>query len=98
MQSPTFNALYLKDLPELKAQAQTAGKDVNAVLNLLQPNQFAFASAAWFLSTQCTADVKAGLKGGAEKDWEKYITKCVGTSLDPGRKTIYDKAVKALGA
>ncbi|KAL2037692.1 hypothetical protein N7G274_009637 [Stereocaulon virgatum] len=53
MQGPKFNVEYAQSLPALKASLP-AGNDPAAVLALLVANiDYDFASAAWFLTTQC---------------------------------------------
>lgn len=79
------------------AQVQAAqGKGVDAVLALVNGDQWGFASAAWYLDTQCDASIKQGLSAGTEQGWETYLTSCVGTTATEDRTAIWRKAI-ALG-
>ncbi|KAG8995787.1 hypothetical protein FRB95_013388 [Tulasnella sp. JGI-2019a] len=106
MQSPTFNALYADSLVTAgrltSSDVQTAkAAGVGPVLDLLlkEGNEdLDFGSAAWFLSSQCSADVRSGLKSGSEAGWEAYLTECVGTTVTDDRKTGWTNAIAALGA
>jgi hypothetical protein len=78
--------------PVAVAQAETAGGNasLNAVLALANDNdEKSFGSAAWFLSTQCSADVRAGLVSETEDGWHDFLTACVGTELDTSRDTLW---------
>jgi len=57
-------------------------------------------AASWFYTTQCSDDIKAGLKTGQKGCWETFITDCVQTTLDAGensREAYWTRAAKALG-
>ena len=95
MQSPTYNKKYATSIPSLKDKSQcvTAGE----VLDLLLANkEYDFGSGAWFLTTQCSSDVRTALQKGDEQGWEGYITGCVGTEASQGRKVYWKRAVGAL--
>ena len=75
------------------AEAEAAGGDagLNAVLALVNSDdEKSFGSAAWFLSTQCTAEVRAGLAAGTVEGWHEFLTACVETTAAPERDTIWD--------
>jgi hypothetical protein len=98
MQMPNFNLLYAKSLfsADKVTSAQSSG-GVVGVLNILRPDEYAFGSAAWFIKTQCSADIQKGLQSGTQAGWEAYITDCVGTTPD-GRLAYWQKSIKALNA
>jgi hypothetical protein len=98
MQSPTYNALYAKSIPALSTELLPILSQPAAVLDLLLKNEENdFGSAAWFLTTQCTKDVRTALQSGSEQGWEQYISTCVGTTATGDRKAVWQRAVKALG-
>lgn len=96
MQSPAYNKKYATSIPSLKikvSQSANAGE----VLDLLLANkEYDFGSGAWFLTTQCSGDVRTALQKGDEQGWEGYITGCVGTEASQGRKAYWERAVGAL--
>lgn len=55
-----------------------------------------FGSGAWFLTTQCSEEVRAALADGSESGWRRYIADCVGTSVSEERKAYWERAVEAL--
>ncbi|KAL9009488.1 MAG: hypothetical protein Q9173_005488 [Seirophora scorigena] len=98
MQYPEFNLKYAQSIPELKDKLAAAGTDPKAVLALLTANgTYDFGSAAWFLKTQCSDTVRAGLKSGSLAGWQAYITECIQTTVTPDRQTGWEKAAKTLG-
>ena len=98
MQSPSYNKKYASSLPALADKLPAVSDDPAALLDLLRANEaFDFGSGAWFLTTQCSADVRAALQRGDQAGWERYITECVGTSVTDERKTYWERAVKVLG-
>jgi hypothetical protein len=96
MMSPTFVKEYAASIPAVSAQA-AALTDPAAILALVQPNQYSFAAAAWFLSTQCSAAVRAQLQTGTLAGWQGWITGCVQTTVTPARQDYWTRAVAALG-
>jgi hypothetical protein len=96
MQSGAFNLKYASAIPALQSQLATVGTaDLNAVRALVLPDQFSFASAAWFLTSQCSADVRAQLQTGSQAGWAQYVSSCVGTEPAP-RQAYWQAAVNAL--
>lgn len=98
MQSPAFNKKYAGTIPALSSKIAQAASDPAALLDLLRENEtYDFGSGAWFLTSQCSKDVRTALQGGSEEGWTQYISSCVGTSVTDERKQYWEKAVKALG-
>lgn len=97
MQSPAFNSKYASSLPSLADKLPSVSNSPADLLDLLRANEiFDFGSGAWFLTTQCSDDVRTALQKGDEAGWEKYIMGCVGTSVTDERKNYWERAVKAL--
>ncbi|CAI7618481.1 unnamed protein product [Penicillium manginii] len=98
MQSPAFNKKYASSIPALKDKIAAVSNSPTDLLDLLRDNEtYDFGSGAWFLTTQCSKDVRSALQDGSETGWEKYISSCVGTSVTDERKQYWERAVKALG-
>ncbi len=96
MQSAEYNRKYVQSVPMLRARLEVMGtSDIANVLKLVLADEFSFGSAAWFLQTQCSPEIREGLKKGNEEGWAKYIKECVGTEPEP-RKAYWQAAVKAL--
>lgn len=101
MQMPEFNLKYATYLATvckncgISSQEVDKAKatDVDAVLALVNTDQWSFGSAAWFLATQCDASVREGLKAGTQEGWEMYLTGCVGTGATEDRTAIWRKAM-----
>ncbi|KAI4177982.1 MAG: hypothetical protein LQ343_000066 [Gyalolechia ehrenbergii] len=97
MQSPQFNLKYAQSIPGLKDKLATAGSDPKAVLALLTANgEYDFGSGAWFLTTQCSDTVRAGLKSGSLVGWQAYITECIQTTATPERLAYWQRAANAM--
>ena len=93
MQSAAFNAKYATAL------GKNAAGDPQTVADQVEGDDDAsFGSAAWFLTTQCPFAIRQGMWGGSETGWESYLSSCVGTSVDGGRREYWQRAVKALGS
>ncbi|KAF2099592.1 hypothetical protein NA57DRAFT_75092 [Rhizodiscina lignyota] len=99
MQNPEFNQKYVADLEKsgkLKSSdVQAAGTDPNKILALVQPDEFSFASAAWFISTQCDAATRAGLQAGTQAGYTAYLTNCVQTTVTDDRISGWKAALQA---
>lgn len=70
--------------------AEAAGGDagLNAVLALVNSDdEKSFASAAWFLTSTCSAEVRAGLDAQTVEGWHVFLTTCVETTAAPERDT-----------
>lgn len=104
MQSPQYNLEYAKWLATVCTNCGITTQQVDAaqaqgpaaVLELVNGDEWGFGSAAWFFSTQCSADVKKGLAAGTESGWDAYLTTCIGTSVTEERTAVWRKAM-ALG-
>lgn len=98
MQSPSYNKKYASSLPALKSDLPKVSNSPAELLDLLRNNEtYDFGSGAWFLTTQCSKDVRAKLQSGSETGWQLYISDCVGTSLTEELRAYWERAVKALG-
>ncbi|KAJ5719628.1 hypothetical protein N7493_007206 [Penicillium malachiteum] len=98
MQSPDYNKKYASSIPALKDKLPPVENSPADLLDLLRDNEvYDFGSGAWFLTTQCSADIRTALKAGTESGWSNFITQCVGTDASSDRKSYWQKAVKALG-
>lgn len=98
MQSPTYNSKYASSLPGLKDKLASVSNSPADLLDLLRENEvYDFGSGAWFLTTQCTADVRSALQKGDQAGWQRYISDCVGTSVTDERRAYWERAVKELG-
>ena len=105
MQMPNYNLLYAKSIPALAtplAVITTATStdglsddQLNAIRALVLPDQYAWGSAAWFLTTQC-ASARPALQAGGQAGYEAYLS-CVGTSTTSDRLAKWTLANNALG-
>lgn len=98
MQSAAFNLLYAQSIPDLASYiAGVSGP--NGVRDLLTGSDlYDFGSGAWFLATQCSQAVRAGLQNQGLAGWKAYISNCVGTSPTEDRQAYWERANTALGA
>ncbi|KAJ6150118.1 hypothetical protein N7471_001317 [Penicillium samsonianum] len=98
MQSPSFNKKYASSLPELKDKLAGVSNSPADLLDLLRSDGATdFGSGAWFLTTQCSKEVRSALADGSETGWQRYISDCVGTSVTDERREYWERAVKAIG-
>ncbi|OQE19264.1 hypothetical protein PENFLA_c019G07325 [Penicillium flavigenum] len=98
MQSPAFNKKYASSLPELKDKLPSVSNSPEELLDLLRSDSATdFGSGAWFLTTQCSKDVRTALADGSETGWQRFISDCVGTSVTDERREYWERAVKAIG-
>lgn len=96
MQSGEYNLKYAQSIPILREPLATVGTtDLNMVRKLVLADEFSFASAAWYLVTQCSPEVRMQLQTGSQDGWAQYISQCVGTEPQP-RQAYWQAAVKAL--
>jgi hypothetical protein len=105
MQMSKYNYQYAKSIPALASQADAiapAGVDglsdesLNALLELVLPDKYSFASAAWFLTTQCSQTVQQDLRSGSNDSYTGYLA-CIGTEWTSERQAYWDKARLTLG-
>ncbi|KAI9831898.1 MAG: hypothetical protein M1819_004620 [Sarea resinae] len=107
MQMGTSNLLYARSIPALTLplDAITTSQDasalsddqLNAMRALVLPDTYAWASAAWFLTSQCGPSVRTQLQTGSVEGWEAYISECVGTTVTSDRQAYWTAACQALG-
>lgn len=101
MQSPAFNLKYaqwlaanMTDSGISMQQVQKAEQEGPVqVLALVNGGRWSFASAAWFLVTQCNEEISHGLAASTKEGWEAYLTECVGTTVTEDRTAIWKKAI-----
>lgn len=91
MQSQNYNEAY--------AASRGLGPFVMVenMMEALTTDEYAWASAAWFLETQCSSDIRNDLETRGRAGWEAYLTDCVGTTVDGGRVAYWQRACAALG-
>lgn len=104
MQMPNFNLMFAQSIDSVKSQVAQftttdglSADDLNHILSLVQPDEFNFASGAWFYSTQCDASVKSALQANADDGFQKYLTLCVGTTVTDDRLAYFSRAKQAFG-
>lgn len=105
MQSPGYNLQYATWLAStvtdsgITAETATAAEaeGAAAVLALVAGDLWSFASAAWFLKTQCAASIESGLAAQTEAGWEAYLSGCVGTDATDERTVIWRKTMELEG-
>lgn len=102
MQMYKFNLQYANWLAKNCKNCGISAEDVeaaekeskDAVLALVDSDQWGFSSAAWYLDTQCDASIKEGLAREDETGSEAYLTECVGTEVTERRTVIWKKAIE----
>lgn len=105
MQMGNYNLMYALSIPALASQlseittATSASgltdDQLNSVRALVLPDDYSWASAAWFLTTQC-ANTRAGLQAGGQAGYTAYLS-CIGTSATADRLAYWTRANTALG-
>lgn len=98
-----FNSsAVLATRPDLTSQSTAA--DVpndgqkNAIRATVLGDELSFASAAWFLRTQCGADIAQGLQAATAAGFNAYMgSGCVGAGQDPARLALYQATLTAMG-
>ncbi|MCJ1408869.1 hypothetical protein MMC19_002946 [Ptychographa xylographoides] len=109
MQSAQLNIIYASSIPNLASAVaaitsyapvnELSAVQLNEVRALLTSNDvYDFGSAAWFMTTQCSANVRSGLQTGTLAGWQAYIGECVGTTTTPARQAIWESAIQVLEA
>lgn len=106
MQMATYNLMYAQSIPQLAAPlaaitsaSSTAGLSddvLDAIRALVLPDEYAWASAAWFYTTQCDAAVRTALQAGGQAGYEAYLG-CVGTTASQDRLVYWYRANTAFG-
>jgi hypothetical protein len=105
MQMPSYNLMYAKSIPALAgplAAITTASStdglsddQLNAIRALVLPDEYSWASAAWFLTAQC-ASARPAIQAGGQAGFEAYMS-CVGTSASSDRLAYWTRANTAMG-
>jgi hypothetical protein len=94
MAMPSFIKLYATSVAGVDAVARTeatagdAGLD--AVLKLANwDDEKSFGSAVWFLSTQCSDEIRSGLTTRGIDGWHDFLVACVGTTVVAERDMVW---------
>lgn len=105
MQMAQYNLEYALSIPTLKSAAlaiapasTTTGlsdDQLNTIRALVLPDEYAWASAAWFLTTQC-ASARTQLQSGSDAGYAAYLA-CVGTTATADRTAYWTRAKSAFG-
>ncbi|OAL07468.1 hypothetical protein IQ06DRAFT_289190 [Phaeosphaeriaceae sp. SRC1lsM3a] len=101
MAMPPFVEKYATAIAgaEAVATAKAVGGDdgLKAVLALVNSNEEkAAGSAAWFLTSTCTPEVRKGLEAETIDGWHNFLTQCVETTAAPERDPSWTAAKQAL--
>jgi hypothetical protein len=91
MAMPPVIEMYATSVAGAAAVAQAKAKgdadgglaSILALVNSDDANSF--GAAAWFLTSQCSSAVRAGLDAETVDGWHAFLTECVDTTLDPAR-------------
>ncbi|KAK4939908.1 hypothetical protein LTR10_019867 [Elasticomyces elasticus] len=97
MMMPNYVLEYASSLPELSAQVAGANGDVSTVLALVQRDEYSFASAAWYYSTQCGEGVEQAVRQEGLTGWQAFVSECVVTTVNGEREAYWERACEALG-
>lgn len=103
MQMANYNLLYAQSIPELATKlsaittsSSTTGLSddkLNAIRALVLPDQYSWASGAWFLKTQC-ASIRPSLQTGSQAGFEAYMG-CLGVTADADRLAYWKRATSS---
>ena len=103
MQMAPYNLKYAKQIDAVKGKVANytstdslSDDELNAILALVTPDKYNFASGPWFLKTQCTQSVRDQLDANADSGFQAYM-QCVGTAVTSDRLAYFDRAKKAFG-
>lgn len=102
MQMAKYNLMYAKQIEGVKDKVKDvqsveglSDDELNAILDLVTPDEYNFASGAWFLVSQCE-EVRQLLRDEPDKGYEAYM-KCVGVEVDEDRLAYWNRAKEAFG-
>jgi len=106
MQMADYNLQYALSIPALVGQVQaittqtttTSGlsdDQLNAIRALVLPDEYTWASAAWYYTTKC-ASVRSQVQAGGQAGYEAYLG-CVGTTATSDRLAYWTRANTAFG-
>lgn len=92
MAMPPFVKQYATSLVGASQVAQEEAKGGDAALvGILDianaSDERSFGSASWFLTTQCSPQIRQGLVDETVEGWHAFLTECVGTTAAPERDT-----------
>jgi hypothetical protein len=100
MQSPAFNAKYAEwiaangqDGTVTEGSVAAVASDPATLLDSINTDKWSFASAAWFVSTQCGASQVQALGDGSQASFVAYLTGCVGTTATEDRIAGWEKVI-----
>jgi hypothetical protein len=101
MAMPPFVKKYATSVAGADAvsQAEAVGGDsgLKAILALVNSDdEKSFGSAAWFLASTCTPEVRTGLVAETTVGWHNFLTQCVGTTAVPERDVPWLAAKQAM--
>jgi hypothetical protein len=97
MAMPPFISEYATAVVGAQAVATASAEGPAAVLNLVNADdEKSFGSAAWYLSTKCTPEIRSGLAAETVDGWHNFLTVCVGTTAVPERDTSWVAAKQAI--
>jgi hypothetical protein len=101
MAMPPFVKKYASSVAGADAvsSAESIGGDagLKAVLALVNSDdEKSFGSAAWFLTSTCTPEVRAGLVAETTDGWHAFLTECVGTTAAAERDVPWLAAKQAM--
>lgn len=99
MQSSRYNALYAFAIDELWPALSRyldptfeLRMDEDTLLELiLTKDEYDFASAAWFLTSQC-GSFRAALGRFDNNGWESYTSQCLRATMTDARRHYWEKA------
>ncbi|KAI1627345.1 hypothetical protein EDD37DRAFT_677238 [Exophiala viscosa] len=97
MMMPNYVLEYASSIDTLSTQVDAAGGDVGRILALVQPDEYSFASAAWYYSTQCGEGVKESVRHEGLTGWQAFVSECVVTTVNGEREAYWTRACEALG-
>lgn len=104
MQMYNFNLMYAKSIPELAEQAaalETQGGTnpsadiMNQVRELVLPDEYSFASGAWFLTSQCPSAVRQFSDGQVNDGWTTLCS-CIGVDCTQSDRAAYWSRAKTV--
>jgi hypothetical protein len=96
MAMPPFVKKYASSVAGADA-VSSADAGLKAVLALVNSDdEKSFGSAAWFLTSTCTPEVRAGLVAETTDGWHAFLTECVGTTAAAERDVPWLAAKQAM--
>jgi hypothetical protein len=97
MAMPPFIEKYALAKTNATAVEQAKATGPDAVLALVNSNdEDSFGSAAWFMTSTCSPEVRKGLDEQTVGGWHEFLTQCVETTLDPLRDEPWVKAKQVM--